>query len=156
VQLGRNRSRPRRTVCVAHACGVGSAHAHSACAARGHVGAQPTATRARPAFAGPASAGASHAARGARRLCPAAYGSAAALPREPVAARHRHKGDGGGGGSPAWRRRARDGGRLRSGRRGFRPRRLGRELSGQRRRARGDGRVARRCRERAVLSEAAR
>jgi hypothetical protein len=85
VQLGRNRSRPRRTVRVAHARGVGSVHAHSACAARGHVGARPTATRAWPALAGPA--------------------SAATLPGEPVAARHRRTRDGGSDGSPARRRR---------------------------------------------------
>jgi hypothetical protein len=86
----------------------------------------------------------------------------AALLGEPVAAWHQRtettgvaahrRGDGDGDG----RRRARRGGRLRSGRRGFGPRRSGRELSGRRRRARGDGRAARSCRERAALSEAAR
>jgi hypothetical protein len=86
---------------------VRSTHAHSACVARGHAGARPTATRARPALAGPASTGAARAAHGvcvvhgtcARWLC------SAALPGEPVAARHRRTGDGGGDGSSARRRR---------------------------------------------------
>jgi hypothetical protein len=61
VPLGRIRARPRCTVRSAHARGVGSPHAHSAFAARGHAGARSTATRARPALAGPTSANAAHA-----------------------------------------------------------------------------------------------
>jgi hypothetical protein len=85
---------------VAHVRGVGSAHVHSACAARSHAGARPTATRARPALAGPASAGAARAARGGsarRRTARRRLGTGA---REMAGAAAHRRGDGDG----RWRR----------------------------------------------------
>jgi hypothetical protein len=67
----------------------------------------------------------------ARRRCPVSRR------RLGTGARETMTGDGGGG-------------RLRSRRRGFGPRRLGRKVSGRQWRARGDGRVARRRRGNAV------
>jgi hypothetical protein len=89
-----------------------------------------------------------------RRRCSVSRRRLSTGARETAGTSAHRRGDGDG---RRWARRQRAwrGGRLWSGRRGFGPRRSGRELSGRRRHARGGGRVVRRCRERRGESEAA-
>jgi hypothetical protein len=129
VQLGRIRARPRYTV-------RGTAHAHSTCAARGHAGARPMATR-----RGLRSLGRPRPAQRARPACKRAARTACArvhtvaLPGGGLAPAHRRRR---GGGSPAWRRR-RDGDERRATTMAtwLGQRRSGRRLSGWRRVERG-------------------
>jgi hypothetical protein len=94
VLLGRNRARPRCTV-----RGAGAAHGHAAHDLNRRSVRGPRAVLA--AQLGRPTQRMGHDAS-ARRHCPAARGSAAALLGEPAAARHRRTGD---GDSPARRRR---------------------------------------------------